>query len=275
VPAPPGDAAPRPHLFGRFLVERGVIDEDALCEALDLMRTVNTSLGRLAADCGLITEHEADEAGALQADVDGQWGEIALALGLGNLTFERLERLRDEQEAGNLRLSDALVELGHVSCTEVETLWSAYERERDASDPLASLPTSLAGDPAARAIVEAFPRLARRILGLPARVGPARTWNATEAGAGLTLRLGRRRPLSFGLRLRAVDVDDISAVARFVQVLGEHAMRCAAAHDADDAAAVQAATAGPLPGRGIGFDFVIGDLEGAFVLAPSEPSAPA
>src|SRR5690606_16838159 len=103
VAGPPSAAraasSPPVRLFGQFLVEEGIIAQDDLDEALNLMSAINVTLGDLAVERGLISRHEADEVNRMQRCIDGRWGEIALTLGIGKLTPERIEELHWQQES--------------------------------------------------------------------------------------------------------------------------------------------------------------------------------
>lgn len=168
-------STPPLRLFGQFLVDEGAIAQEDLDEALGLMSAVNVTLGDLAVERGLISRHEAEEINRLQRCIDGRWGEIALTLGLGRLTPERIEELHWQQESQNLRLTDALVQLGAVCPTEVE----AYLEQFDA------LLGSAGGPPlpsdwnqsCAQDLVDVLPRVFLRVLRSPLRIGPARSWD--------------------------------------------------------------------------------------------------
>jgi len=158
-----------PRLFGQWLVDRDVITRVDLREALALMRAVNSTIGELAVAHGLVTSAQAEEINELQRHVDGRWGDIAIALGVGRATAARIEQLAWDQQVENLRLSDALVELGFVSPTEVDDLLAQFDNEKDDAPVL---------DSATRARLEALseglPRLLRRVLGDAVRMSAPR-----------------------------------------------------------------------------------------------------
>jgi len=160
----------RPRLFGQWLVNRGLMTAADLREALALMRAVNSTIGELAVAHGLVTASQAEEIGELQRHVDGRWGDIAIALGVGRATAARIEQIAWEQQIENLRLSDALVELGFLSATEVEDLLAEFD------DDAESGATDLDAETRARieVLTEGLPRLLRRVLGGAARMSAPR-----------------------------------------------------------------------------------------------------
>lgn len=180
----------RPRLFGQWLVKRDVITATDLREALALMRAVNSTIGELAVARGLVTAAQAEEINELQRHVDGRWGDIAIALGVGRATAARIEQIAWEQQIENLRLSDALVELGVVSATEVEDLLAEFEQDGGSEPP------QLDGATRARldVLTEGLPRLLRRVLGGAARMSPPRPADGTkyECSAQFEIRGGDR-----------------------------------------------------------------------------------
>jgi hypothetical protein len=169
----PSRGARRPRLFGQWLIDIGEIEQSELREALALMRAVNSSIGELAVSHGLVTAAQAEEINELQRHVDGRWGEIAIALGVGRSTAARIEQLAWEQQLENLRLSDALVELDLMSPTAVESRLAEFEqtmtRDEDEIDDDARAWVDT--------IVDGLPRMLSRVLGSPARVCAARAWD--------------------------------------------------------------------------------------------------
>lgn len=176
--AVPGQAAARPRLFGQWLVDRGELTNADLREALALMRAVNSTIGELAVANGLVTAAQAEEINELQRHVDGRWGDIAIALGVGRATAARIEELAWSQQIENLRLSDALVELGFMTATSIDGLLRDFEdeRERGVDD------RGLDDDTRLRLadMVEGLPRLLHRVLGTAVRMSPPRPADGTR-----------------------------------------------------------------------------------------------
>ncbi len=159
-------------MFGQFLVDEGVITAADLREALILMRAMNSTIGELAVARGLVTAEQAEQIHQLQRHVDGRWGEIAVALGIGRATAARIEDLVWEQSLANLRLSDALVQLGILSATETEVQLAAFETAaRSESEAIGG-----STEPLVEALIEGLPRLCQRVLATAVSVGPTRPW---------------------------------------------------------------------------------------------------
>ena len=174
----PSPATPHttPRLFGQFLVDESVITRDELDEALWLMTTLNATVGQLAVERGLVSRTEAEQIHRLQQKIDRRWGDIALTLGMGCLTEDRIEELHDEQDTLNFRLSDALVELGFATATTLDTMRQRYEANRANVNPVGSLPEPYGEVAAVIHSLDALPRIARRVLRCPVEVSEAQPW---------------------------------------------------------------------------------------------------
>lgn len=189
-------ARSRPRLFGQWLVNRDVITAADLREALALMKAVNSTIGELAVAHGLVTAAQAEEINELQRHVDGRWGDIAIALGVGRATAARIEQLAWEQQIENLRLSDALVELGFVSATEVEDLLAEFDDDDGSTDAVA-----LDAETAERIelLTDALPRLLRRMLGGAARMSAPRPNDGTRFEHAATFEIRGEHCYSIGI----------------------------------------------------------------------------
>lgn len=272
VPNPPV------RLFGQYLVDEAAITQEDLDEALNLMNAVNVTLGDLAVERGLISRHEAEEINRLQRCIDGRWGEIALTLGIGRLTPERIEELHWQQESQNLRLTDALVQLGALSPTEVD----AHLREFDAlqrAAPAAQLPTSWRLS-CAQHLLDVLPRVFLRVLRSPLRFGQVRRWDGRELGVSAQASLDTEvEQLNVGLSVepavaeafaRRLDhaIDGYTPsqqVLAFVHLLLEHVRRRVESQSADRAATL-AGEADHVPSEGIAIDFACSEGMATLVL---------
>jgi len=262
----------RPRLFGQFLVDAGVLSRAELAEALTLMRALNSSIGELAVAHGLVTRQQAERIHALQRQVDGRWGEIAIALGIGGATAQRIERLAWEQDLANLRLSDAIVELGFASATEIDRLHAEFE---DGTWQAAE-----AVDATIELVLEGLPRLVGRTLGSPVRAGVPRPHDRTSLPHHVELAVVGPTSLVVGIAVdrslsRAIAValpEDDSRPARveaglaaLAGIVGDHVRRRldtrALGH------ALGSARAGSLPTTGTALDLALADGEALLVLA--------
>lgn len=228
----------RPRLFGQWLVHQGVISAGDLREALALLRAVNSTIGELAVAHGLVTPAQADEINALQRHVDGRWGDIAIALGIGRATAARIEQLAWEQQLENLRLSDALVELGVLSATEVDHLVAQFERDDTAADEIGGETRVLVDQ-----LSDGLSRMLRRVLATPVRLSNPVAWDGHaydhharcviegELGCMLGLSVDRRVARAMAESLidgapgsgAALKLD--AAVGAFLVLFGGHAAR--------------------------------------------------
>jgi hypothetical protein len=278
--SPPPEARPQVRLFGQFLVHEGLITPLHLDEALSLMAATNTTLGELAVSRGIVTRAEADEVHRLQQHVDRRWGELALTLQLGGLTQERLEELCWEQQTSNLRLTDALVELGCLSASEIEAQLRRFEEEQDAIDPVAALPRRYREYPPVPALLVALPKLAGRLLRSPLRMSaPSRfaarralshsatacLHGAFELAVGLSIDAALGMTFAERMRMDDGDHDPTPFVARFVTRLCEIVVHRLAAEA--HALRVDVPDLGMLPRRGIALDLALGDGAALLVLA--------
>lgn len=267
-PKPDASTPHPPRLFGRYLVEHEIIDEAALAEALELMKLVNRTVGQLATERGLVTAAQAERVATLQREIDGRWGEIAVAAGFGSLDAHHIEALLAEQTMGNLRLSDALVELGHMSASEVEVWWSRYEAERAGVDPLATLPEEYRSSVVVREVLQVLPRISVRTLGLSMRLGEARPW--TGAGASdvaATIDLDGQQCLSFGILLHDSGPLSEDDVVHLVGTAAWHAARRLESTCATARLALEEPQRGVVPELGVAMDAAIGDATCTLVLA--------
>jgi len=229
---PIGPRAARPRLFGQFLVERGVLSPAQLGDALTLMRALNSSIGELAVAHGLVTRAQADQIHAMQRHLDRRWGEIAVALGIPGIETETIERLAWEQDVANLRLSDAVVELGFASATEIDALHREFEDADHSADGIAL-------DERGGELLAGMPRIVARTLGSPVRVGGARTFAGTTLAHHVEIEITGPSPVRLAFaaertlaRAIAVALPDASAragarldqaVGSMLELLAEHA----------------------------------------------------
>lgn len=166
-------------LLGQFLVDQGAITADELSAALSLMGTLNERIGTLAVARGWLTQRQADHIAGLQRTIDARWGDIAVALEEGGLTPDQLEELRWEQTEDNLRLGDALVDVGALSCSEAEAWLARHEAAKSVSVVMADDPRG-EYDPIRHA-ADGLPRVLLRRVGLHAAVSMPRVFRATSA----------------------------------------------------------------------------------------------
>ena len=155
--------------FGQYLIERGQIDGDQLSDALARNRSHNSSIGDLAVDSGYLSEADTFRINRMQSRVDKPFGEMAVDMGL--LTVGQVLELTTRQQQHNRRLSDVLGEMGVLSQARLEALWRDFKRDQapfEAGE--VHLPAALEACPAARCILDLFPKLCRRLARVQVRV---------------------------------------------------------------------------------------------------------
>lgn len=259
------------NLLGQFLVDGGAITADELSAALSLMGTLNERIGALAVARGWLTQRQADHIAGLQRTIDARWGDIAVALEEGGLTQEQVEELHWEQTEDNLRLGDALVEVGALSCSEAETWLARHEAAK-------SITVMMADDPRGeydpiRHAADGLPRVLLRRVGLHAAVSMPRVFRAEDgrdhkraavvrlaggwsAALGLSLSPRLARALSNRGTDRGPRKDRaIRVVSDLLEVLAQYVARRL---DRDHAAQREACVVGPVeigavPARGLSF----------------------
>lgn len=286
-------SAPPVRLFGQYLIEQGVIDSSDLNEALALMVATNVTLGDLAVERGWVSRHDAEEINRLQRCIDGRWGEIALTLGVGCLTAEQIEELQWEQQAQNLRLTDALVQLGLLSTTDIETHLDRFEGAQ-LSSVTARLPSAWYHS-AAHELLDVLPRVIARVLRSPVRFGPARLWDDQGFGINASISVtSHRESLTIGLTVQppvsnamgrqlgiatvagpsdSTDLWPEQPVAEFLTLLADHVRRRI---ETDHTPPVQVSIPhiGDLPQRGLVFDLALAAGQAAIIIDRREANEP-
>jgi len=122
--------------FGQYLLAKGVIDREALLDALDRQRQSNLSLPELAVQQGLIDRKRAD-AIMVQYRLSNQTMESILSE-IGGLAPEQVERLQHKQRSSWLRIGAALVEGGHLSEEEFATNFEEYRSMESAAEAVST-----------------------------------------------------------------------------------------------------------------------------------------
>ena len=103
----------RPAMFGKHLVERGLVRESDLIEALDRQASMRVSIGRLAYQLGLLTLDQVMKVLEAQRSNPKFFG--TLAVDLGFLTSQQLEQLLETQRETRVPLGQILASLGMLA----------------------------------------------------------------------------------------------------------------------------------------------------------------
>lgn len=155
--------------FGQYLLAKGVIDRDALLDALDRQRRSNLSLPELAVRQGLLDRAQADTVAARFRMSDKPLETILVEGGF--LERSQVERLQRTQRSSWLRIGAALVEGGHLSEEALGDRLGEYRSLESAADE--QIRAALSDVPHAQAVgacVELTVFHFARVTGRPAKL---------------------------------------------------------------------------------------------------------
>jgi hypothetical protein len=155
--------------FGQYLLAKGIIDRDALLDALDRQRRSNLSLPELAVRHGLLDRSQADTVTSRYRMSDKSI-ELILVEG-GFLDAAQVDRLQRAQRSSWLRIGAALVEAGHLTEEAIADNLAEYRSLESAADE--QIRSALAGVPSPEAVaacVELTTFHFARVTGRPAKL---------------------------------------------------------------------------------------------------------
>ena len=118
--------------FGQYLLNKGILTADQLCEVLELEKSVRVKLGILAMDACYMTALQVEQVHELQKSQDKRFGELATAQGF--LTAEQVESLLKVQNQKHLSLSQAIVDKEYLTLSEVNAALVRYKADNHLSD---------------------------------------------------------------------------------------------------------------------------------------------
>ena len=163
-------------LFGRFLTDRGEVDEFHVREALTLMVGENAALGEHAIARAIMQEHDVARVISEQRTRDASFGDLAVEMGL--LGSEQLVELLQHQYRQHLQFGEALVQLGYLEPDRLGVLLDAFKAAQAQYEiSRIDLPAGLAKHRATRHVLELFPRYTMRVARMHARVGAPRAFD--------------------------------------------------------------------------------------------------
>jgi hypothetical protein len=99
--------------FGNHLVQRGLVTEAQLVEALDNQRRLTSTIGHVAREAGKLTVHEVLQVLNRQAEKGGRFLEAAVELGY--LAERDVAALLSRQRASRPPLGELLVQMDYVT----------------------------------------------------------------------------------------------------------------------------------------------------------------
>jgi len=163
-------------LFGRFLTDRGEVDEFHIREAMMLMEAENATLGEYAIAWAFMHERDVARVITEQRTRDASFGDLAVEMGL--LGSEQLAQLLRHQHSQHLRFGEALVQLGYLEPDRLAVLLETFKAaESQYEFDRIDLPDALANHPATRHVLEMLPRFTLRMARIHARVAALRVFD--------------------------------------------------------------------------------------------------
>lgn len=119
-------------LFGRYLVDKGVISNEDYNSAIRRQLDVRVKLGTIAIAEGLLTEEQADTINKLQMQFDKRFGDIAVEKEF--LTEEQVSALLKKQGNPYMQFLQVLLESGIVTVAQMDVELTAFQKEKGFSN---------------------------------------------------------------------------------------------------------------------------------------------
>lgn len=119
-------------LFGKYLVEKEIINIDVYNAAIEKQLAIRVKLGTIAIADGLLTEEDVKSINKMQMQFDKRFGDIAVEKGL--LTNEQIDTLLKKQGNPYMQFLQALVETSDLKTTVLDKTLSAFQKEHGFSD---------------------------------------------------------------------------------------------------------------------------------------------
>lgn len=114
-------------LFGKYLVEKGVIGYADYREAVQKQLNVRVKLGTIAVAEGLLTQEQAETINKLQKQFDKRFGDIAVEKNY--LTEEQVEGLLKKQGNPYMQFLEVLLDSEKATISEIEAEFIAFQKE--------------------------------------------------------------------------------------------------------------------------------------------------
>ncbi len=114
-------------LFGSFLLNKKLVTNEQLMDALNYQSLVRLKLGVLAVNAGYMTSEDINKVHDAQSKVDKKFGEIAIEMGF--LDEEKVDKLLSSQKTGYLLLGQALVDKNYMTMKQFEEAINTYKKE--------------------------------------------------------------------------------------------------------------------------------------------------
>jgi len=171
--------------FGQYLLSKGVINREALIDAIERQRSTNLSLVELAVRDGSLDPQRAE--GILTRYRTTDAGLEELCLEYGQIDREKLDELRRVQRSDWVKIGAALVASGHMTRDQVEGHLAAFREVQLEANQQLEADFRASSDPeTVKTIVELSIFHLKRFTN-----GPVKLQTLTEDGGELSS--GRRR----------------------------------------------------------------------------------
>lgn len=114
-------------LFGKYLVNKGVITQEDYKELIKKQLEVRVKLGTIAVADGLLSEEQAELVNKLQKQFDKRFGDIAIEKGF--LTEAQVDELLKKQGNPYMKFLEVLLESGKVTISQVDAEFAAFQKD--------------------------------------------------------------------------------------------------------------------------------------------------
>lgn len=119
-------------LFGKYLVEKGIISSNDYQAAIEKQLDVRVKLGTIAVAEGLLSETQVETLNKLQMQYDRRFGDMAVEMVF--LTQEQVEMLLKKQGNPYMQFLQVLLESGKINITQMDTYINSFQKEKGFSD---------------------------------------------------------------------------------------------------------------------------------------------
>ena len=156
--------------FGQYLLQERKINVEQLRQALDLVQRTKISFSELAVERGALNPVDATRLDSEEADSNRSVNKLVVDYAL--LSAKEVTEIEDELAKRQLRLGEALIQLGHLPGEELSPLLNAYHQQQAPFqiEPI-PLPGSLNENRLAAYVVDFLPKMLESLSDLKLKIG--------------------------------------------------------------------------------------------------------
>ena len=114
-------------LFGKYLVEKGIITNEDYNELIQKQLSTRAKLGTIAVAEGVLTEEQAEHINKLQKQFDKRFGDIAVEKGF--LNENQVEDLLKKQGNPYMKFLEAILESGKIPVSQLDAQLEAFQKD--------------------------------------------------------------------------------------------------------------------------------------------------